>query len=710
MEPPVRIRRLWCALAAVLVFSVTVTGEQTPPRSSSVSALYAWEDDPLGEKDTFATLPAHVKKAWSREEHPGAGAKRKRLLDLEAATVIDVKLVGFDADGAGGLTLKESDLSKYLETLRSDGHVQVLYGEENELAVRTKLRFHVSKPASGLASSIHAQVASHVPALNATGLAPLSAVPHMAVDELVAADFSTYEASYAVYILNPLKQRHAYAYGYGGGGGAGAEGGGGGVGCRCLGTSYSGTGRYTWVDLTAGPVSYGPAAHGDGLVTNATFVTPRSFASNMHGVLLAHLASLVASAARHLIAPAVYHHPLAFARSTEVRVVHLQGSAQAHGHVGGGGGGDPPGGGGGFDLGAVEAKMKAAPDGHGLLLPKQEIVFATSALPLARCAFCAAAYSRALRTYTRGELGPGGALRAGQYLDSEELHHLFTEFWPEIKAAAEIQDAPFLQPGAAAPGRMIPIFLLDIDGEQPVLLDRTEQAVAYHDMVIAVRTRGANFSSGFMCNGEDIEVDPSDVTRPVLAALLESGWGVSPTHMSWSAVRNRTEVDYRWLVGRTPFGPLACGAGLSYAQRDAARRGVLYSLLHERVVDALSVLDAIEAYGGERVVLHSPAARAEYTQRWNVLLHKLRKGCDDLSLLNHASALYCLEAAGHDVRALNGIVRLAAHELQTVFTCYQEPRTQFLWYASVLLTGLGVICLWTRRESWLGLKSKSKRF
>lgn len=645
----------------------------------------------MGEKDSFGALSARDKRNWSQKEHAGTDAKRRKLRALETAIVIDVKLVGFEGDGSGGLAVKESDLHKYLDTLRRDMHVPVIHGEANQLSVRTKLQFHVSKPNPGLASSIHAQLASHMPSsLNASAPLPLTAVPHGATDKLVAADFSSYEASYAVYLLNPLKQRRPYAYTYGGA-----------PGCDCLGSSYSGTGRYTWVDLTAGPVSYGPAAHGDGLVTNTTFAIPSSFGSNMHGVLLAHLASLVASAAKHLVAPAMYHHPVAFARSTEVRVVHLKGAAP------GGSGGA---GGGGFDLRAIEAEVKAAPDGHGLLLPKQDVVFEATALPLSRCSFCAAAYSRALRTYTQSELEPGGTLRVRQYLDSEELHHLFTEFWPEIKTAAEIQDPAFLQPGSASSGRLIPVFLLDLDAEEPVLLDRTEQAVAYHDMVIAVRTTAANFSSGFMCNGEEVLTDPSDVTRPVMAALLEAGWGVTPTHTTWSALRNRTADDFRWSVGATPFGPLACGAGGSYAQRDAARRAVLYTLLQERVADALHALEAIEAYGGEGVVLHSGSIRAEYAQRWSVLLHKLRKGCDDLGLLNHASVLYCFESAKHDVAAIERVVRGAASELQTSFACYQEPRTQVLWYLSIVLTAVGLLCLWVRRDSWLSLKNKSKRF
>ena len=91
-------------------------------------------------------------------------------------------------------------------------------------------------------------------------------------------------------------------------------------------------------------------------------------------------------------------------------------------------------------------------------------------------------------------------------------------------ALAGVQDPAFLIPTHPSSGRFIPVFVLDLETDQPLLLDRTEQvppslpslptpptppipqasylkggsqAVAYDDMVIAVRTKGAPIPSHY---------------------------------------------------------------------------------------------------------------------------------------------------------------------------------------------------------------------
>lgn len=114
----------------------------------------------------------------------------------------------------------------------------------------------------------------------------------------------------------------------------------------------------------------------------------------------------------------------------------------------------------------------------------------------------------AMQTYLPS-LSPDGAVK--QYLDSEELHHLLVQFWPEIKskaigskssagtgssqtnlwlcpwlylcvcvcvgptALAGVQEPAFLSPTHPSSGRFIPVFVLDLETDQPLLLDGTEQ-------------------------------------------------------------------------------------------------------------------------------------------------------------------------------------------------------------------------------------------
>ena len=48
--------------------------------------------------------------------------------------------------------------------------------------------------------------------------------------------------------------------------------------------------------------------------------------------------------------------------------------------------------------------------------------------------------------------------------------------------------------------------------------------------------------------------DASNAARPVLAALLQGGWGVAATHQSWDPVGNRTATEWLWSPGPTVFG------------------------------------------------------------------------------------------------------------------------------------------------------------
>jgi hypothetical protein len=74
----------------------------------------------------------------------------------------------------------------------------------------------------------------------------------------------------------------------------------------------------------------------------------------------------------------------------------------------------------------------------------------------------------------------------------------------------------------------IPVFLFDLVDDN-YLLDKTEQAVSFPDMVVAVQTQNNYIYTDFGCDGDTVILDASDATRAVLAALIQTIWGVSPT-------------------------------------------------------------------------------------------------------------------------------------------------------------------------------------
>ncbi len=143
-----------------------------------------------------------------------------------------------------------------------------------------------------------------------------------------------------------------------------------------------------------------------------------------------------------------------------------------------------------------------------------------------------------LQTFSSTIMGTELRGHVKQYLDSTELHYWLQRNRHSILDQSDDQ---------------IPIFLFHFSSETTVLLDRYYQAVSYNDMVLAVQSNGFPFYSDFMqvhtstadsssCGDTTVLLDPRDVTRPVLSAVLETAWGISPSYPSES-LRLHTQIS-----------------------------------------------------------------------------------------------------------------------------------------------------------------------
>lgn len=104
------------------------------------------------------------------------------------------------------------------------------------------------------------------------------------------------------------------------------------------------------------------------------------------------------------------------------------------------------------------------------------------------------------------------------------------------------------------------------------------------------------------CNGQMAMLKPEAVPRVLLAALLQTGWGVAPSYETWSVFHNATLHDWLWSIGRTPFGPLSDVLGISFVQRTAAQRNVVLTLLHRAVEEAGEMLRTVQVGRSDRSV------------------------------------------------------------------------------------------------------------
>jgi len=233
------------------------------------------------------------------------------------------------------------------------------------------------------------------------------------------------------------------------------------------------------------------------------------------------------------------------------------------------------------------------------------------------------------------------------------------------------------------------------------------QVMPFRDMVIAVRTVVAQAVIEYSCNGQQLLVSTRHLERPLVGALLQSLFGVAPTHVTWSSKHNSTMVDYRWGIGHTPFGPFSESSSLSFAQRDAARRNTILTMLNATMAGVLETLQSIKNYGGEKELL-GMKHHMEYTQRWNLLVYKLSKAMTALSHFDFDSALYFVKSTEHELHALHGLAFLSSTEFEASLKCFEDP--PFPWIPIFL--GLGIVGLlvyvWNMRDKFF--VNKKKRF
>jgi hypothetical protein len=393
------------------------------------------ESDPLARDDPFLKLTSEeLRTRWSSDADPleeaSAAAARtlhqrlQRLDALRETIFIDVRLVGFDGDGEHEVSLQEDALQRLLDAAAHEEPLHVVHprpSAPSELAVRRRFLFHVKRAQKSLGSRVARAIASAVGDHGAD-------VPLSAVDGIIRSDYLGQRSSHVVmYLLNPPSPRRApnagereqggmagdaaadanatdgrqwwqrlpYRYVDDDGEGTVAAGGGGGPSCpltHWVGVADEGkVERYLWIDLSAGPVAYGPSASGDGVVTDHALPSVLSLArrfsaaSEVSSHLAVEIAALCVRTAWQLLAPPINWLPTRFYPRLAVVVVRISDSF---------GDEDPVlASGWDRDLSRLTAQLEQ------LSLPGQSVSLKTVRTSLSECLACAAALTAATRTH-----------------------------------------------------------------------------------------------------------------------------------------------------------------------------------------------------------------------------------------------------------------------------------------------------------------------
>ncbi|KAK3133996.1 hypothetical protein QOZ80_6AG0543710 [Eleusine coracana subsp. coracana] len=636
--------------------------------------------DHSASNDSFTALPPSLRRALSAP----SPLLPSRLLSLSAAIPVHVRLAGasFPASSSRSLpSLISAAVSSapFLSNRRP-----------HRLALSHTLHLDVVGPvaAGKLASRASAAVRAHLDSAPAPfHKNQLSAVPYALVDDIVAEDYRALTSAQGgtdsasavyIYVLDLGPQPRSYAYTAAASGADSSSPG----FSRCLGPIWTGKERYIWIDLGAGPVNLGPAQSGDG-------VLPRGEShslSTLHGrpksekALLADVASLILSAYKSLLVPSL-RIPVHYEDSLLIRFVHIHGNEKDSA---------------GLDFNSIEQSIR---DGN-LPYEGQSLKFESHAVKYSECSICSFAIARSTYSFTSRFFFENYTLLVNEYLDSKRLRQVLSDSSHEMHRVAGVRDNDEYD-------KVVPVFVFDLDYDRHLLLDRHHQAVAFGDMVIAVRTRSSQTVSEYSCNGRNVITMTRNLERPIIGSVLQSMWGISPTHMSWSSEHNATVVDYTWSSGHTPFGPFSETKSLSFVQKDAARRNVLLTSLNYTISSAIDVLESMATHGGENILLRKKR-HIEFIQRWNLLTYKLEKVVSAMSRLDYEKAMYLLRSSHHDLYAIHSLVYQASQELEASLVCFKDP--PFPW-VPVSMSGVfvfGFFYVYSKKDKLF--RSKRKQF
>lgn len=437
--------------------------------------------------------------------------------------------------------------------------------------------------------------------------------------------------------------------------------------------------------MSAGPVDYGPAISGDGLIPRGEFHPFATLNGRPKGdrSISADLASIVMSSYQTFLAPSL-RIPVGFDEKLVVEFVHVYGGDEKEKDLKG------------LDWKLIEKRFR---DGN-VLFRDQKLEFRVYEVKYDECSICSFAVSKSINSYTSRFLFDNYTLIVSEYLDSKRLHQILSDNGDEMRKIAGIPEEEDL-------GRVVPVYVFDLDYTSLLMLDRYHQSVAFKDMVIAVRTRNTQTVSDYSCNGRHVFVHTRELERPIVGSVLQSMWGVSPTHLNWSPLHNSTLVDYTWSMGQTPFGPFSQISSLSFVQKDAAKRNVLLTSLNYSVSSAHDVLQSIETHGGDRNLL-KPKQHNEFVQRWNLFKYKLNKAVSALSHLDYEMALFYLRSSDHDLYAIHSIVYDASQEIEASLTCFKDPPFPWFSVSTSAVAFIAISYVYAKRDKLF--RNKRKQF
>lgn len=432
-----------------------------------------------------------------------------------------------------------------------------------------------------------------------------------------------------------------------------------------------GEGNFAWIDLRAGPVSFGPF-QGEGGVNN--YSMPRvpltnDISPNMLAALAADLAAVCRKAVSALFVPPFHHFPVAHMPTVKVNIVVISDRII----------GDPAKGEQQWEAWLhVKKQLESFGSANPQQLQQQQPeLFASDGqqvkvelvpLHFTECELCASALSHSIRTHSSD--------LSVQYIDFnamyEWLEH-FENFWGLRTSSVETDKGS---------ERVYVAFVYDLDRTGTLLMDGKRQAMGAGEIVAAVQTGDSSATYGsnppdFQCDGKGVRFDPRDASRAVLAELLTVIWGVAPTSMAMDAYSSTPRMQYDWAVSRTVFGPFSTASHVSMPLREIASRNRALSELVSHKVELANALNVLVSVNHSLDLVTSESQHLTFLRRWHVFQLKEAKARQAIAVNNHVRAFSIARSMKLELAAVEAIVHSAREYLKIRIHCKDKAEPYY---------------------------------
>jgi len=218
-------------------------------------------------------------------------------------------------------------------------------------------------------------------------------------------------------------------------------------------------------------------------------------------------------------------------------------------------------------------------------------------------------------------------------------------------------------------------------------------------MIVAFQSQSHEVPVDYSCNGKEIHIDSRDATRSVLYSILDTAFGISPSHTRWSVYHQSEITNYLWSVSHSPAAIFSDSNEISFAVSDNSARHSLYTHIDQTLQELNYVLRHFENHGRELSEILTTNEDIFFTRRWNVLQYKVEEARNYLSHFEYGLAFEFARSMRHDTKALHEMVHIAGDRLQVVFSCRNQETSALtmafdIYTKTIIIASPFVLILW----------------